>query len=324
MRVFAIKGRVKSFFRPSWYFLSAFFGFVYDFYRFARYAGYFGCVRDNVKRDYKAVKIYHRLEKSLSFRGRSSSSGSRAATDLMDLLGSAGRDADRGFQECVAINVLNKFVSQSSLDFSGREIPRVCDDVDPALGGVKTISSQALVAGKLPDPESFFFSRFSVRDFSPRHVDQDTIRRAVSLARRTPSVCNRQAWYVYHVDDRSIMNLVLSLQNGNTGFGQEIPSLLILAADQKAFDTAGERYQHWIDGGMFSMSLVYALHSLGVASCCLNWSKTPSDDLRLRKVVPIRSHHSILMMLAVGYPNDQIKVCCSERRPLDSVYEYWG
>ena len=49
--------------------------------------------------------------------------------------------------------------------------------------------------------------------------------------------------------------------------------LLIIAMDLKAFVPAHERYQHWIDGGMFSMSIIYALHSLGLSSCCLNWSK---------------------------------------------------
>src|SRR3546814_1994141 len=74
--------------------------------------------------------------------------------------------------------------------------------------------------------------------------------------------------------DLEIIDRALSLQNGNRGFGHEIPCLLILCTDLSAFDTAGERYQHWIDGGMFSMSLVWALHALGYSSCCLNWSKT--------------------------------------------------
>jgi len=99
--------------------------------------------------------------------------------------------------------------------------------------------------------------------FSDRPVKQEIVKRAVSLALKTPSVCNRQAWFVYHIDDQSIIGRCLELQNGNSGFGHKIQSLLIIASDLKAFDTGGERYQHWIDGGMFSMSLVYALHPWG-------------------------------------------------------------
>src|SRR3546814_17345465 len=80
--------------------------------------------------------------------------------------------------------------------------------------------------------------------------------------------------------------------------------LLILCTDLSAFDTAGERYQHWIDGGMFSMSLVWALHALGYSSCCLNWRKTPSEDRKIRKMSPIRPEHRILKLPEVGRRND--------------------
>lgn len=316
--------QIKSILRPYRDIIYAFYGFLYDFYRFARYAGYYGFVKDKEKRDYKAVKIYHRLEKSLSFRKRNAVSGRRAVKDLMDLLRRGDAGLGRGFQECVAINVLHKFADQSSLDLCKKEFPRQCNWVDPALGGVVEITYQDLSVGKLDSPEGFFYSRHSVRDFSSRSVPHHIIKRSVELSLKAPSVCNRQAWYVYHVDDRSLMNQILSFQNGNAGFGHEIPSLLIVASDIKAFDTAGERYQHWIDGGVFAASLVYALHSLGLGSCCLNWSKTPGDDLRLRKAVPIKPHHTIIMMLAVGYPNERIKVCGSPRRPLHYFYEYWG
>ena len=84
---------------------------------------------------------------------------------------------------------------------------------------------------------------------------------------KSPSACNRQAWHVYHSDSDEVKLAVLKEQSGNKGFGDKIPNLLIVASDLKAFMPAEERYQHWIDGGMFSMSLVYAFHSLGVASC---------------------------------------------------------
>src|SRR3546814_20513526 len=108
----------------------------------------------------------------------------------------------------------------------------------------------------------------------PRSTRTDTLfpyttlfrSEAVELALHSPSVCNRQASYVYCLQSREIIDRALSLQNGNRGFGHEIPCLLILCTDLSAFDTAGERYQHWIDGGMFSMSLVWALHALGYSS----------------------------------------------------------
>jgi nitroreductase len=64
---------------------------------------------------------------------------------------------------------------------------------------------------------------------------------------------------------------------------------------------------------------MYALHSLGVASCPLNWSQTPKRDKQLRRAVKIRPNHTVIMMIAFGFPDDDNKVCSSSRRPLSEV-----
>lgn len=317
------KREIKFWLRPMRDIALIMLSYIYDIYRYIRYSGYYGYIKDDAKRDYKAVKIYHRLEKSLSFRDRKCGAGRGAVDDLLELLSKRPKTSKFGFHESIALNVLDAFSKESGINYASQTLP--CENrADIERGGVMNLSSSHLRLGVLDDPEIFFFSRYSVRDFSEARVDKALVERAVRLALKTPSVCNRQGWGVYHTNDRKIIDLCLSFQNGNKGFGHEIPSLIIIAADLKAFDTAGERNQCWVDAGMFSMSLIYALHSLGVSSCCLNWSKTPFDDIRIRKVVPIKPHHNIVMMLGIGYPKENIKVCVSARRPLASVYEYWG
>lgn len=319
--------KLKDLLRPFRDIVFTLYGYMYDCYRYIRFSGYRDYIKDQEKRNYKAVKIYHRLEKSLSFRERNPNSGIRSANQLESLLTKGAVSGSLGFQEHVGASVLEHFYGHASDQAKAKRIT-TADFKDAEcvsdLGGVIFKSEEELASGKLEDPEAFFLSRSSVRDFSSQPVDHHEIVRALTLAMKTPSVCNRQGWYVYHIDQRELIDSCLSLQNGNRGFGHEIPCLLIIAADLKAFDTAGERYQYWIDGGMFSMSIIYALHALGLSTCCLNWSKTPKDDIRLRKLMPIKSNHSVLMMLAVGYPNEKIKVCYSARNPLDSIYEYWS
>ncbi|MGV7121198.1 nitroreductase family protein [Sphingopyxis sp. 550A] len=308
----------KDVLRPFRDIASAGLGFLYDYARFYRYAGWRRTDRSTV-RDYKAVKIYHRLEKSLSFRERRGQSGIGAAQDLVRHLEKGGR-AGSGFtfHEKIGFKVLGDYVDSANAPISDQRIVAFRDrHAAEALdiGGVRDLSADQLASGRLADPESFFRSRASVRDFSPAPVPLDVVEEAVSLALHSPSVCNRQASYVYCLRSREIIDRALSLQNGNRGFGHEVPCLLIICSDLTAFDAAGERYQHWIDGGMFSMSLVWALHALGYASCCLNWSKTPGDDRKIRKLLPVRPEHSIMMMLAVGLPNENIKTCYSARKP---------
>jgi nitroreductase len=68
------------------------------------------------------------------------------------------------------------------------------------------------------------------------------------------------------------------------------------------------------------MSIIYALHSLGIASCCLNWSQLPKNDLRFRHSLEIKNNHTVIMMLAIGYPDENNNVCVSARRPFNEVF----
>lgn len=321
-----IKVYLKNALKPFWNIAGSFVGFFYDFLRFAKYGGWHGG-RSNVN-DYKAVKVYHRLEKSLSFRNRGRNAGWGAATDLVRLLTRAGfRSEGSSFHEVIGVKVLRDFVSVSDGHCMQRaEVEKFLRtaDVKSKEGGVIELAASHLQAGKLDDPERFFLSRYSVRDFRPDPVPEEVLRRALVLALKTPSVCNRQAWHVYHISERARIDSALALQNGNRGFGHEIPCLLIITADLSAFDTRNERFQHWIDGGMFSMSMVMALHSLGISTCCLNWSKGAIDDLRLRKIAGIRGPHTVVMMMAAGYPNENLKVCYSARKPVCSFLTSLG
>lgn len=317
--------RIKAALRPLRNVLWAGAGFAYDFSRFVRYGGWRGRA-DARKRDYKAVKTYHRLEKCLSFRVRRTNSGWAAAGDLVGLLETRGADSPAmGYHETVGVKVLRDFNANS--DGGGSTAQRVSAFLDrvrlaPEEGGVIEQSAEQLLAGRLDDPERFFLSRHSVRDFGPAPVPRALIERAVRLAMKTPSVCNRQAWHVYQLDRRESIDRALALQNGNRGFGHDVPCLLLITADLRAFDTHGERFQHWVDGGMFAMSMVLALHALGLGACCLNWSRGAGDDRRLRRRVAIDPAHTLIMMMAVGYPSEHLKVCYSARRPLGSVLTY--
>jgi nitroreductase len=167
-------------------------------------------------------------------------------------------------------------------------------------------------------------ARHSVRNFEATPVEGDLIRNAVDLALRAPSVCNRQAWRVYALTSSDAIARALTAQNGNSGFGHQLQMLLVVACDLTRFLTIGERNQGWIDGGMFSMMLVLALHSHGLGTCCLNLSLDCQQDMRLREVVPIADHESPVMMIAVGHMPESLSVAQSRRRPVADVLTWVG
>lgn len=317
--------KIRPYVRNVYRMFQNIFGFTYDLQRMFKYSGWREDMKDSEQRNYYSVMVYHALEKSLSYKERNKNSGWTNAFKVLDLLHIANKYQNIGYHDKASKKVLEAFIS----------LPENCDDPrvlqireslqtigfnSESEHGVIDYSSLDYKKGILDNPESFFYSRYSLREFKDEIVNDDIVLRAIELSMKTPSVCNRQAWHIYHTSDKEIKNTVLQYQHGNKPFGDKIPNLLIVTTDLKAFFSAEEHYQHWIDGGLLSMSLMYALHSLGIASCPLNWSQTPKEDKALRKVINIKPNHTITMLLAFGFPDENNKVCVSARRPIDEVF----
>lgn len=170
------------------------------------------------------------------------------------------------------------------------------------------------------DFRSLAFSRFSARQFTPEEVAIDLVADAVQIAQRSPSVCNRQSSHVFLINDQKIQDQVLDIQAGSGGFAQEINKILVVTSSLQSFGGANERNQGYVDGGLFSMSLMYALHYNGLGVCPLNWSADKSKDIALRRVLELPDDHLVIMLLAIGHLKEHYRVARSPRRPLADVF----
>ncbi|NKB56014.1 MAG: hypothetical protein GKS00_06735 [Alphaproteobacteria bacterium] len=184
-------------------------------------------------------------------------------------------------------------------------------------GGTTKVTEEEIRAATHGVAETFFDTRHSVRQFTDLAVDRQLIEESLKRAQRTPSVCNRQCARVHVLTDSKAKAKALSFQNGNRGFGSQASVIFIVTADLSVFTDAGERFQGWIDGGMYAMSLVYALHSLGLGSCTLNWSVAPGIDRRMRSALNIPENELVIMMIAAGHIPDSFKVASSPRLPVE-------
>lgn len=186
-------------------------------------------------------------------------------------------------------------------------------------GGVFKVTKNSILEDAQIDFRSFCKSRYSIRSFAPDEVSISLIEEAVAIAQKTPSVCNRQSSKVYVFSSAEDKRKVLSYQSGNRGFGDQASKVLIVVSELENFTLIGERNQCWIDGGMYAMSLVYALHSLGLGTCCLNWSVESSVDQALKKDTGIKDSESVIMMIAVGHLPEELRVAQSPRKPIQEV-----
>jgi nitroreductase len=186
-------------------------------------------------------------------------------------------------------------------------------------GGVKTVFKEDILKSLEENFEHLAYSRYSIRDFAPGNVDTSLIMNAVKIAQKTPSVCNRQSSFVYVITDEKAKKDALSCQNGNRGFGHLADKLLIVTANLRAFYSIEERNQAFVDGGMFGMSLIYALHSLGLGTCTLNWSASKERDIKLREQIDIKEEELVIFMIAVGMLPEKLNVAYSQRKNTEDI-----
>jgi nitroreductase len=181
------------------------------------------------------------------------------------------------------------------------------------------LSAEEVKQGACRDLDAFFRTRHSIRHFVDAPVPRELVEKAVSMALHTPSVCNRESWRVHVYSDAGSKQAVLRHQNGNRGFGDQAAHVLIVTTDIQSFTSVGERNQAWIDGGMFAMSLIWALHSFGLGTCCLNFCVEKETDAALRVAAGIPESQAVIMMIAVGSLPDEFAVAQSPRKPVGEV-----
>ncbi len=197
--------------------------------------------------------------------------------------------------------------------------PQAAPPGERSGGGLLQLGREELLRAHMAGYAEMARARHSVRQFAATPIPEGAIERAVATARYAPSVCNRGAGQVLWVRNAERRRALLALQNGNRGFGDTAPALLVISCRADAFHTVGERYQGWIDGGLFAMSLIHALQAEGLGSCCLNWSVEPELDAELKRRAGLPADDFVIMLLAVGPLPETLSVARSTRRPLNEV-----
>lgn len=244
------------------------------------------------------TKDYHRIEKGLALASPKRPFGDSVLERLDRLIPVSGGAEYREYAES-ARRALLQWNTEGTVD----------DEVSPP--------SRAGDRG-LRDPDAFFGSRHSVRDFSTEAVSEAELQRAVELAMHTPSVCNRQSWIIRLYKDPESIKQALRFQNGNAGM-EVVPALALITVDSRLFTGPSERNQGFIEGGLFSMSFGWALHAIGLDSVMLNLSISTRRMSELRRGLSVPEHEMIIMMTAIGRGRPGHRVARSPRRRASDI-----
>jgi len=300
-------------------------------YDLSRYAKALTASQTYERRRAKLVLEYHKIEKGLALTSPRPGFGIATIEFLIEELPKYAEDfgMDEAYLGAIAALIEYQQYSQK-MDVETPNIDAFLNLVDQQEheseqgisegGGTKALDAVNFEAAQQVRFDLFAKSRSSIRSFSDQPVPLDTVHEAVEVARWTPSVCNRQGWHVHIYTDKTSIENVLEFQSGNRGFTEEIPMLMVVTSDLRMFFGVNERNQAYVDGGMFSMSLVYALHSQGLGTCCLNLSVKNSVGDSLRRVGSIPENEALMMCIAVGYPSDKARAAYSARRNTEKFF----
>ena len=316
MRVPTLKKIVKRIFRnnPEHDLLSTYFD------RYERYA----FTADNCKSfeqfEGYITRLYHTIEKGLSYTNYRPGFGKANIDKLLDAMEkySISNDISAAFYK-TALSVLNAYIEKNKkfgvedIGLEGRikRLPGQANDE----GGI--IRFKPLVNTQNVDFKTLIKARHSIRHFSDEEVDLQILKAAIQLSQFTPSACNRQGWKTRIIANEDIIKEVLSNQNGNRGFGNEIDKLLIVTSDLRYFNRDREVFQAFIDGGMYAMNVINSLAYYGVAHIPLSASLTSEQEKIVRHIVGIDESEVLILIIGVGNYPDDCQTTRSERKSVN-------
>lgn len=154
--------------------------------------------------------------------------------------------------------------------------------------------------------------RHSVRNFCG-HIDSSHVEAAIRLAGTAPSACNRQPNHVHIIEsDTPLFHQVLQLQHGSRGFGESADKLLVISTSLAAYNGILERNSAYIDGGIYTMNLLYALQYYGISACTLNCSMTNDETTAFRRL--LNTSDVFIAIIAIGDCPDELLVARSTRK----------
>ena len=179
-------------------------------------------------------------------------------------------------------------------------------------GGIYLLDKESTEAKSKSSFDVFSQSRFSVRDFGTDKISLEHIERALSIAEKTPSACNRQSWRIYVYADKTLRDKIFSLQGGCKGFWQNMQYAILICGDIRGYNI-NELSQVYVDGGIYAMNLLYALHFEGVASIPLTMGHKQKTVRMIKSEMDIPENEIPVLLIGVGSYKDKYKVAVSER-----------
>ena len=170
------------------------------------------------------------------------------------------------------------------------------------------------------DYSKFIKSRHSTRNYKNMPLKMEDIKKAIDMAKYSPSACNRQFIKVHYYPKGKMRQNVIDYSIGKGGLYLEGVNTFIITFDTNGLSGDGERNQGYFNAGLFATNFINALHSLGIGTCFIQFSNSVAAEEKLKKLNKIPSNERIAVILYAGYYDDKSIFCVSPRKNFEEYF----
>lgn len=158
------------------------------------------------------------------------------------------------------------------------------------------------------DFENLVHARRSNRDFTTKKVADNDVEKLKRLANWASSSCNKQPINIYATNDSELAKECLKCCKGGTGFSNHIPSFWVFTADILGYVWPTEIYLPSVDVCLGVQNVMLGATTLGISGTLLSWAqKCTEEELQLKKLLNIPTHHQIIICAVMGYAKTQFQ-----------------
>lgn len=301
--------------------------------KLCKYNASFNTDNDKYKMQYTLLRENHVIEKGMSMNKSRKGFGQQKVMALLQRLAKYyGLYGDNGTSflryPLSTIQSYILFQNQEGINVSSIEslFNELCIKVGftqsdlKSPAGITLQHADNILNEATGDFSSLLYSRHSIRYFTDELPTRQQLNKALELAARTPSACNRQTWHT-HIYMGEQCHELLRTQGGCNGFYDGIHCCIVVTADMKGF-LDYEPFQCYIDGGLYAMNLINALHYIGLGSIPLSCGFYNWKLKKIQRKYQIPENEAMIVIVGVGQITDDVKIAESTRRDIGLTNMY--
>ena len=161
-------------------------------------------------------------------------------------------------------------------------------------------------------------SRFSVREYSQKPIEQEKINALLRVAQLSPTAANKQPQKIFiitkDIDKQKLREV--------TKYTFDAPMFFLICCDKdKAWKHKTEEYYSTeIDGTIVATNIMLEAHDLGLGSVIVRSFQTK----KLKELFSLTENMIPIVLLPIGYPKENTKPSEShfQRKDIEEMVEY--